>query len=86
MSDHEIQKQIETLATEERALYARADASGGTDRRDAERLKAIAVELDRCWDLLRQRRALRAAGKDPAGASPRNAETVENFLSDPPGR
>ena len=40
----------------------------------------VEVELDRCWDLLRQRRALRDAGGDPGGAQVRDADTVERYL------
>jgi hypothetical protein len=47
---------------------------------DHERLRALEVELDRCWDLLRQRRALRAAGGDPDDAQVRDADTVERYL------
>jgi hypothetical protein len=39
----------------------------------------VEVELDRCWDLLRQRRALRDAGSDPEQASVRDAGTVEHY-------
>ena len=46
---------------------------------DRERLSALEVELDRCWDVLRQRRALRSAGGDPDAASVRDATTVENY-------
>jgi hypothetical protein len=45
-----------------------------------ERLRAVEVELDRCWDLLRRRRALRAAGGDPDAVEARDAETVERYL------
>jgi len=47
---------------------------------EKERLRAVEVELDRCWDLLRQRRALRDAGADPEGATERDADTVERYL------
>ena len=48
---------------------------------DAERarLAAVAVELDQCWDLLRQRRALRNAGLDPDSASERPTDVVEGY-------
>lgn len=46
---------------------------------DAARLEEIRVDLDRHWDLLRQRRALRGAGENPDGASERSAETVEKY-------
>jgi hypothetical protein len=42
-------------------------------------LERISVELDRCWDLLRQRRALRDAGQEPASARLRDANTVERY-------
>ena len=47
---------------------------------DQGRLQALEVELDRCWDLLRQRRALRAAGGNPDDAHARDASTVERYL------
>jgi hypothetical protein len=40
----------------------------------------VEVELDRCWDLLRQRRALRDAGMSPEQAHVRDAGTVEHYL------
>ena len=42
--------------------------------------RPVEVDLDRSWDLLRQRRALRAAGVDPDRASARDADTVEDYL------
>ena len=47
---------------------------------DRERLRSVEVELDRCWDLLRQRRAFRDAGTDPEQAQARYAGTVERYL------
>jgi hypothetical protein len=38
------------------------------------------VELDRCWDLLRQRRAQREHGGDPDRAEVRPAAVVEGYL------
>lgn len=58
-----------------------ADRDAG---RVAERVaeeQRIEVALDRCWDLLRQRRARRAAGEDPSAAEARDAGTVESYLS-----
>jgi hypothetical protein len=46
---------------------------------DTERLRVVEVELDRCWDLLRQRRAFRDAGSDPEQAQVRDADTVERY-------
>lgn len=47
---------------------------------DAQRLRAIELELDVCWDLLRQRRALRDAGASPDQAKARDTDTVERYL------
>jgi len=43
------------------------------------RVEALKVELDQCWDLLRQRRALREFGKDPDQAAVRPASVVEKY-------
>lgn len=53
---------------------------GGTDETRA-RLRAVEVELDQCWDLLRQRRALKESGGDPGTAQVRTADEVEGYLS-----
>jgi RNA polymerase-binding transcription factor DksA len=46
---------------------------------DHQRLEEIRVSLDRCWDLLRQRRAKREFGLDPDDAQARSADTVEHY-------
>jgi hypothetical protein len=48
-------------------------------------LRRVEAELDQCWDLLRQRRALRAAHLDANNASVRPVEQVENYLPHPGG-
>jgi uncharacterized protein DUF2630 len=83
MSDESIASRIENLVTEEHQLRAREQADSSDTsalEADAERLRAVEVELDRCWDLLRQRRAFRDAGGDPEQAEVRDAETVERYL------
>ena len=83
MSDESIAARIETLVAEEHQLRTREEAdSTNVDALEADqhRLQAIEIELDRCWDLLRQRRALRAAGGDPDDAHVRDASTVEGYL------
>ena len=82
MSDESIAARIESLVAEEHKLRsreeqvsARADALEG----DQQRLREVEIELDRCWDLLRQRRALRDAGADPEQAHVRDADTVERY-------
>jgi hypothetical protein len=59
----------------EQKLYGRHDL----DDHAQVRLDAIRVELDQCWDLLRQRRALRDAGQDPDRAQVRPASVVEKY-------
>jgi Protein of unknown function (DUF2630) len=46
--------------------------------RDADRQR-LKISLDRCWDLLRQRRALRDAGFHPEQADLRRTEIVEGY-------
>lgn len=74
MSDESVLNKIEQLVGEEHALLA----DGGGEKR--ERLSAIEVELDRCWDLLRQRRARREFQEDPDDAKLRDESTVEGYL------
>jgi hypothetical protein len=83
MDDQSILTTIERLVAEEQALHAREqdEAAHGQDpAEDRDRLAAVSVELDRCWDLLRQRRALRDAGANPDDAQTRDPSTVERYL------
>jgi Protein of unknown function (DUF2630) len=83
MSDESIAARIEQLVTEEHQLRGREQAESSDVaalEEDRERLRTVEVELDRCWDLLRQRRALRDAGGDPDDAQARDTETVERYL------
>jgi len=75
MDDREVLDRIEELVEDERALHE----AGELGAAGQERLRSIEVALDEAWDLLRQRRARREAGLDPAGASVRDAETVEGY-------
>ena len=78
MSDSSVQGRIEQLVEEERALLDAGEGKGPDPDRD-KRLEQVKVELDRCWDLLRQRRALEEFGLDPSGASARPERTVEDY-------
>lgn len=83
MTDESIAARIERLVAEEHDLRTREQAEREDDdalAADRARLSEVAVELDRCWDLLRQRRALRSAGADPEDARTRDANTVERYL------
>jgi hypothetical protein len=76
MSDDEIHGTITQLVAEEHELRARADHS---DEQRA-RLRQLEESLDQCWDLLRQRDALRDAGANPNEAKPRPIPEVEGYL------
>ena len=74
-TDQTVLTHIEHLVAEEKALYAK----GSISDKEKAKLDQINVELDRCWDLLRQRRARREFGQDPEAAQPRDIGTVENY-------
>lgn len=76
--DLAIFSRISELVDEERQLR---ESHTGTPLRsnDQRRLEAVEVELDQCWDLLNQRRALREFGGDPEQAAVRDESTVENY-------
>jgi acyl-CoA thioesterase len=85
MDDETILSRIESLVAEEHSLQHREqdDAEQAQPEplaTDRERLEQVSVELDQCWDLLRQRRARRAAGEDPDDAQAREPGTVEKYL------
>ena len=80
MSDESIATHIEKLVNEEHDLRQREQVDDDDAlEADRERLRSVEVELDRCWDLLRQRRALRDAGGNPDDAKVRDAGTVERY-------
>ena len=73
--DQSILGHIDQLVKEEERLYGQDQLS--IDEQG--RLNNIKVQLDQCWDLLRQRRALREFGEDPDKAKVRPAKIVENY-------
>jgi Protein of unknown function (DUF2630) len=78
MDDDQIHGHIEQLVSEEHQLWNR-ESSGQASDEDRRRLDAVKVSLDQCWDLLRQRRALREEGGNPDDAQVRNESVVENY-------
>ncbi len=74
-TDRTVLDHIRRLVSEEERLYRDGMASDA----DRARLTKINVELDQCWDLLRQRRALREFGRDPSAAEIRPAGVVEKY-------
>jgi hypothetical protein len=75
VSDETVLGRIQSLVHEEQLLYGQSGLSDG----DQVRLENIQVELDQCWDLLRQRRARREFGQDPDSAQARPASVVERY-------
>jgi len=74
--DASVSGHITRLADEEHRLFERGELS----HEESRRLAAIQVELDRCWDLLRQRRALREFGGDASRARVRDADVVKKYV------
>ena len=75
-TDESVRGRIERLVADEHRLYEH----GNLDENGRARLHEIKVELDQCWDLLRQRRARSEFGEDPSGAATRSPEVVERYL------
>jgi hypothetical protein len=78
MTDEEIQELIEELVAEEKRLLNQGVGEGRSED-DHQRLEQIRLELDRQWDLLRQRRGREEFGLDPDVVRPRDSETVEDY-------
>jgi hypothetical protein len=78
MNDAEIAQEIDKLVAEEHRLE-RDHGERELSDQERQRLGDIEVQLDQCWDLLRQRRARRQAGQDPSEAQVRSSEVVEHY-------
>jgi hypothetical protein len=78
MEDATIRDQIEALVNEEQRLLDEGEGHGPDDARH-ERLGEIKVELDGCWDMLRQREAREEFQLDSDEASVRDPDTVEGY-------
>ena len=79
MTDQPIFERINELSAEEERLWQRAGDGSGLSADETERLRAIKVELDQCYDVLHQRQGRRDAGQDPDGVEARPAEVVERY-------
>jgi hypothetical protein len=78
--DQPQEDRIEALVAREKELREHAEEGGrGLSDEEQEELDRLQVKLDQLWDLLRQRRALREAGRDPDEANVRDEETVEHY-------
>ena len=77
--DEDIVKHIDGLVEEEHRLHSHSAEGKELSEEDRATLRRLEIELDQCWDLLRQRRARRHAGQDPDDASVRPADVVERY-------
>ena len=78
MDDDELHQRIDELVAEEHRLE-RAHVGQALSEAEQRRMTEIGVQLDRYWDLLRQRDARRRAGQDPDAAQERGANVVEGY-------
>jgi len=75
-TDASVLAHIQRLVSEEHRLFERSELGP----EESQRLSTVQTELDQCWDLLRQRRALREYGNDPSQAQARDADTVKKYI------
>ncbi|WP_406814227.1 DUF2630 family protein [Mycobacterium sp. M23085] len=80
-TDNDTLAVIRDLVAEEKALRAQLQRGDIDTSEEQARLRRVEIELDQCWDLLRQRRALRETGGDPREAEVRPPDEVEGYLS-----
>jgi hypothetical protein len=78
--DRDILDDVNKLVAEEQELRAKLQHHEIDETEEHRRLRAVEVQLDQCWDLLRQRRAFRETGQDPGQAGVRPEGTVEGYL------
>lgn len=78
LDERDILDRVGELVAEERALRERSLGSGLAEDQQR-RLRDLEVQLDQCWDLMRQRRARSEYGANPDAARLRPPEEVENY-------
>ncbi|WP_326792533.1 DUF2630 family protein [Streptomyces sp. NBC_00841] len=81
MDEQEIIDNIGGPISEERTLRNRSTRNMGLRADEKSCLRTVEVQLDQCWDLLRQRRALSEFGDDPNAARVRPADEAEGYQS-----
>lgn len=79
--DEDILARVNDLVAEEKELRSKLQHHEIDETEEHQRLRAVEVQLDQCWDLLRQRRALRDNGGDPRSAQVRPGDEVEGYLN-----
>jgi hypothetical protein len=78
--DQDILAQVNKLVAEEKELRSKLQHREIDESEERQRLRSLEVQLDQCWDMLRQRRALRETGGDPREARVRPPDEVEGYL------
>ena len=76
--DQAVEDRIDQMIEREHELRRHAEGRGLSEEEQAE-LHAAEVRLDQLWDLLRRRRAQRAAGEEPAATELRPEDVVERY-------
>jgi Protein of unknown function (DUF2630) len=79
VNEEQILEQVRSLVDQEHELRARVQEGGLAPAEEQEQLRQLERALDQCWDLLRQRRARRESGQDPADAVVRPSGQVEDY-------
>jgi hypothetical protein len=79
--DKSLFTRIDELVAEEHELRTKHATGDVSDADEKDRLRKLEVELDQCWDLLRQRRAKREFGDNPEDAQARTGDVVEGYLN-----
>jgi uncharacterized protein DUF2630 len=79
VEDKEILGRIDELIQTEHDLRSKLAAGQLSGAEERGQLRAAEEALDQCWDLLRQRRARREFGEDPAGSQARPVDEVEGY-------
>ena len=80
MTDTDALAHINELVAEEKALREQLQHGEISESEEHKRLRQLEIQLDQCWDLLRQRRARREFGEDPNESAQRPAPEVEGYL------
>ena len=80
MDDKTVLTRINDLVQEEHQLRTQVQSGQISSDDERTRLRQLEEALDQCWDLLRRRRAARAAGADPDSVNAEPISEVEGYL------
>ena len=80
MDDKTVLGRINELVDEEHKLRRQLSEGAISSDEEHARLKDLEESLDQCWDLLRRRRAARAAGHDPDDEQAHSTAEVEGYI------